>query len=302
MQPVKKKNSSYFFFSFIAHVFILGVLVMSMNFSTTTPVVENARNNTDVINAKVLDSSVMKVPAPKLKVVQRQPQPPIPEPKPIDPSPIKPVLPKVMVKSQEPPPLKVVQKQTIAIDDKKLKKQQQEKIEQQLLADLAIQKKQMQKKPVAKNQLDKEKIQKQKALADAFQKEIKQLAEKSLQQQMQQEQNALAAAHARQVQGQVDKYKALILQSISQNWLVPANIDKKLYAELLIRVAPGGVILDVQLIKTSGNDALDRSARAAVLKSSPLPVPADPDAFEPFRQFTLKVKPENILTSDSWMG
>jgi colicin import membrane protein len=39
---------------------------------------------------------------------------------------------------------------------------------------------------------------------------------------------------------------------------------------------------------------LDRSARAAVFKASPLPVPKEPDAFEAFRQFILKVKPELI--------
>ena len=103
---------------------------------------------------------------------------------------------------------------------------------------------------------------------------------------------------SQQLQGVVDKYKALILQAISRQWLVPGGIDKEISCQLLIRLAPGGVVLDVQLVKSSGSSALDRSARDAVFKASPLPVPAESDVFESFRQFVLKVKPENVFTAD----
>ncbi|MCW5584401.1 MAG: cell envelope integrity protein TolA, partial [Gammaproteobacteria bacterium] len=95
--------------------------------------------------------------------------------------------------------------------------------------------------------------------------------------------------------GQVNKYKALILQAISEHWVIPTQANKHLYCELMIRVAPGGMVLEVQVTRTSGDPSLDSSARAAVLKASPLPVPSDPGVFEAFRQFVLKVKPENIL-------
>jgi colicin import membrane protein len=96
------------------------------------------------------------------------------------------------------------------------------------------------------------------------------------------------------MQGIVDKYQALILESIRPNWLVPYNVNKNLTSVLMIRVAPGGMVLDVQIVKSSGDAALDRSARAAIFKASPLPVPEKSDEFELFRQFTLKMKPENI--------
>jgi colicin import membrane protein len=66
----------------------------------------------------------------------------------------------------------------------------------------------------------------------------------------------------------------------------------------MIRLAPGGEVLQVSITKTSGDPSLDSSARAAVLKASPLPVPNDPALFAAFRQFALKVKPENILAQD----
>ncbi len=160
-------------------------------------------------------------------------------------------------------------KNTIAIAHKKQKKLRQEKI-------------------------------KQKAVEAAFAKELKELNAKSLQQQMLREKKRIADVRSQQVSGEVNKYKALILQAISQRWLIPPGVNKKLFSELLIRVAPGGVVLDVQIIKSSGDQALDRSARAAVFKASPLPVPKEADAFESFRQFVLKVKPENVLSNESW--
>jgi colicin import membrane protein len=93
----------------------------------------------------------------------------------------------------------------------------------------------------------------------------------------------------------INKYKALILQAISEHWIIPTQVNKKLSCELMIRLAPSGNVLDVQVTKTSGDPSLDSSARAAVLKASPLPVPSKGSEFEPFRQFVLKVKPENIL-------
>jgi colicin import membrane protein len=216
------------------------------------------------------------------KVVQKAlpPKPIVPPiPKPVEPKP----APKVATKA--PPPLK---QPAIAIAKEKPKKVQQDLIQKQLLADL-------------KKQTEQQKKQKQKAIQTAFEQELKEMKAQSLQQQMLQEQKRVSAAMTQKMHGVVDKYKALILQTISQHWIIPSNVNKHLSAELLIRVAPGGLVLDVQLLKSSGDEALDRSARAAVFKASPLPVPTDTEAFAAFRQFVLKVKPENTLNSDSWI-
>ncbi len=100
---------------------------------------------------------------------------------------------------------------------------------------------------------------------------------------------------SRQSQGIVNKYKALIIQAISEHWQVPLQANRSLYSELMIRLSPEGAVLDVKITKSSGDPALDSSARSAVLKASPLPVPESKDEFEPFKQFVLKVKPENIV-------
>ncbi len=287
MESRKEKYSKSFFFSVLFHVVIISIFIVSFDFSSPPPVLQNTNQNTEIINAMVLDSPPTPS-AKSTKIVDR----PVSPTRPVSP-PVRPVSPPAPT-PQEKPKIEQIAQKTIAIPDKNLKKLQQEKIAQQLLADLQSQ--------TEKQKKLKQKQVKQKEVAAAFAKEIKNLAERSLQQQMQQEQKRIAGARAQQTQGIVDKYKALILQAISQNWLVPSNVNKKLFAELLIRVAPGGVVLDVQVIKSSGDEGLDRSARTAVLKASPLPVPSDADAFEPFRQFVLKVKPENVLTQDAWMG
>lgn len=228
------------------------------------PVVNNS-DNPD----KVIDAIVMETPPSPAKIIQNPP----PAPKPTETP-----LPKP---AAAPVKQEVAKTPAIALPDK-AKKIKEDLIQKQLLEDL-------------KKQKALKKKEKQKALQAALEKELKEMKAQALQQQMLQEQKRLTNVRSQQMQGVVDKYKALILQSISQHWRIPPNVNKKRYAQLLIRLAPGGTVLDVQLIKTSGDEGLDKSARAAVFKASPLPVPTKTEEFDPFRQFVLKVKPENVL-------
>jgi len=268
----KEKYSTLFFLSLLLHLIVLIALIVSFEFTSSMPVLENSLQNTEIVNAMVMDAPMPNKVMPQPKKIIPRPQPPE-QPPPISPDPVKPTV--------------SLKKQTIAISDEKQKKQDQDKIAKQLLSDI-------------KKQASQQKKQKQKALAAAFEKDMKQLTAKSIQQQMLQEQKNIAGALQQKTRGEVNKYKALILQVISQNWIIPGSVDKNRYAQLLIRVAPGGVVLDVQVVKSSGDESLDRSVTAAIFKSSPLPVPHDSDAFDQFRQFVLKVKPENILNSAAW--
>lgn len=265
----RQKYQVHFFSSLFLHIIVLIVLIISFEFGGKPFVVRNSDKPDEFINAMMMDE-----PPEPTKIVQKSAQTPVP-PRPVAPPGPKPPTPP---KSQE----ERIKTPAIAIPDQS-KKLQEEIIQKQLLAEL-------------KKQTEQKKKQKQKALQAELEKEMNQLKAAALQQQMLQEQKRLAKARSQQMQGVVDKYKALILQSIAQHWRIPPNVNKKRYAELMIRLAPGGTVLDVQLIKTSGDEGLDRSARAAIFKASPLPVPTEPEAFEAFRQFVLKVKPENVLT------
>ena len=263
---VRQQYQTHFVFSLLLHVGLLLILVLSFEWSAEMPVLKNS-DRPDEIQAMIIEEPLK----PSKMIPKELPSAPLP--------------PKLEVAKPAPTPKQVTQpkpvEKAIAIPDKKL---QEEKIQKELLADL-------------KKQNDEKKKQKQKALQTAFEKELAAIKAEKLEKRLLQEKQQLLNARASQMQGVVDRYKALILQSIGRHWLIPPNANKKLFAELLIRVGPGGMVLDVQLMKSSGDDGLDHSARTAVFKASPLPVPTESDAFEAFRQFVLKVKPENIVPS-----
>lgn len=92
----------------------------------------------------------------------------------------------------------------------------------------------------------------------------------------------------------LDKYKALILQAIQQQWVIPGHFTEEISCELLIKLSPGGFVESVDLTRSSGNAMLDSSARAAVFRASPLPVPNNIVDFTPFKEFLLKVAPVTV--------
>jgi len=104
-----------------------------------------------------------------------------------------------------------------------------------------------------------------------------------------------AAKRQAQLMGVVNKYKALIVQAIGQNWILPDNADKNASCKFEIKLAPGGAVMSVKLLRSSGDTVLDRSAQTAIYKASPLPVPADKEAFNIFRVVSLTVRPESVI-------
>jgi colicin import membrane protein len=104
----------------------------------------------------------------------------------------------------------------------------------------------------------------------------------------------LRAQQADEEQEAIMSYITQIQQLINSRWHYPpsAKHDDKLV--LRIYLVPTGEITEVQLVESSGNAALDRSAEQAVWKAATLPVPKDPVLFEKeFRQFLLPFSPEN---------
>ena len=87
-----------------------------------------------------------------------------------------------------------------------------------------------------------------------------------------------AAAMARS--GVIDEYRALLTQTIERNWLRPPSAQTGLKCTLYVTQAPGGTVVDVRLGDCNGDQAVRESITTAVYRSSPLPAPRDPRAFE----------------------
>ena len=73
----------------------------------------------------------------------------------------------------------------------------------------------------------------------------------------------------------------VLAQHISMKWLRPPGVPPGLRVKLRIEIAQSGRVERVEVAESSGNETFDTSARFAVLKASPLPLPADPRAFVP---------------------
>ena len=172
-----------------------------------------------------------------------------------------------------------------------LQKKQQE--EAKKLADLK-QKQAAEQEVANKAAAEKKKIEQARAEKERAEKAAVAAQEAVKRQEAAARQSQIDAANQARVAGEVDKYKALIIDAISRQWILPDSVDRNLSSQFRIRLAPDGGVLEVSLTRSSGDPILDRSAQTAIYKASPLPVPVDPVTFNLFREISLTVRPENI--------
>lgn len=193
--------------------------------------------------------------------------------------PIKPKPQKETPKEKEEPP-KIVGKEEERIETKKVEEDKR-----------AIQlKKQEELKKQKEKQEAEEKARKEKEAKEKTQAEA---AEKQRQEEEAEERAELARAHkAKLQQGKIDQYKALIRQKIQRSFPEWELFSRNLTCKLKVRILPGGVVVGVKVVESSGNSAFDAAAQRATFKASPLPVPEDPDLFQEFKSLTFPFKPE----------
>ena len=112
---------------------------------------------------------------------------------------------------------------------------------------------------------------KKKAAAEAARRKE---AEQALQAQLAEEQ----AQHA------LSQYIPHIQAKIQRNWLRPPGSSAGLSCLILVKLIPGGEVVDARVMRSSGDPLFDRSVETAVLKASPLPLPQDTALFKHFRE------------------
>ncbi len=115
--------------------------------------------------------------------------------------------------------------------------------------------------------------------------------ERALQQQIAEEQQRLETERQRLAQQTIGQHSALIRQAVSREWLRPTGSPNDLKATFRVRTIPSGDVVMVETVKTSGDSVFDRSAEAAIRRASPLPVPRDADSYEAFREFNFEFDP-----------
>lgn len=189
--------------------------------------------------------------------------------------------------------LALARNKQIAEDQRHLKQLAfQKEQEQHKLKELATQQQQLQKKQA----LEALKLLELQEAAAQLKQKHEQEAKRHAQEEIKRRQALLKqeAATKANIASEIEKYKTLITDAISRQWILPENIDKNAKSLFRIRLAEDGSVLEASLIQSSGDVILDRSAQTAIHKASPLPVPKDPTIFTIFRDIKLTVNPQNV--------
>jgi colicin import membrane protein len=98
-------------------------------------------------------------------------------------------------------------------------------------------------------------------------------------------------------QEQVMSYSALIEQKVASNWSRPPSARRGMVVELSVSLVPTGRVANVEVVRSSGDVAFDRSATQAVLKAEPfdqlqkLPSKVFEDNF---RNFRFRFSPDDL--------
>ncbi len=147
------------------------------------------------------------------------------------------------------------------------------------------------KKAKAKQDAAKKEAAKQKKIA--AEKQQKAQAEKlRLEAVRQTELNKQRAENARIAEQATANATALIKRKITQNWNRPGSVPVNLKCKIRIGLIASGDVMSVVIVESSGNPLFDNSAERAVRKASPLPVPKDANIFKRFRSFNLEFSPD----------
>ena len=96
-----------------------------------------------------------------------------------------------------------------------------------------------------------------------------------------------AAAQARAL----NEYISRIQAKVKSNWILPQGIQGNPEAIFLVVQLPTGEVLSTRLVRSSGNAAYDAAVERAILKSSPLPLPAARELFS--RELKLTFRPHD---------
>jgi colicin import membrane protein len=118
-------------------------------------------------------------------------------------------------------------------------------------------------------------------------------AEAELQARLAAEQERMAAQRRSAMQRMVDEYVQHIRAKVQRSWIRPPATGSNLACTVTVRLIPSGDVVDVGVVRSSGNQVFDQSVKNAVLKASPLPMPPDPEVMEQFRTISFEFRPDN---------
>lgn len=145
-----------------------------------------------------------------------------------------------------------------------------------------------------------ERLEKQKKEEDARRKrEQEEAAKKKREEEKRRQEEEQAKAAAEQVraaaaaarQSEIDSFVNKIKAKIRSRANIPDTVTGKPEVQVRIRVLPGGEVLDISIVKSSGNRVYDTAIERAIRSAQPLPVPPpNSELFPQFRDLILNIE------------
>ena len=83
-------------------------------------------------------------------------------------------------------------------------------------------------------------------------------------------------------------YQFAIANKIQRSWAMPASVTPDTVCIVMVRQTRTGDVISADIVSCNGDDAVKRSAEAAVRRASPLPLPTNPDVFRSELRITLR--------------
>lgn len=150
-------------------------------------------------------------------------------------------------------------------------------------------------KKAAKKVADKKAADKrEKAAADKKRKEQeakeRAVQEKLLEQQLAEEMAGRAQARRQQLMSEINRFTALIIETIQRNLITDRSSMEGKSCKLTISLAPSGFVTNVVIGK--GDRIVCDAAQKAIYKAGTLPVSKDPEIFKEMRKISVTVIPE----------
>lgn len=249
-----RDNPKAVIFAVLVHVVFAAILLITLDSKTSTPAINP---DIKIVKAQVIDEAKIKKERQRKEALKR--------------------------KEQE-------RKQREA--EKKRQAELKKKRELEKKKKLALKKKkeaEAKKKKLAEENKRKEELKKKQEEQERQQR----IAEMQKQMELEEAERKKLAQRAAQ-QKEVDRYRVLIKQAISNKWRVPVSARKGQECILRLTLIPSGEVIRVDVVKSSGDTAYDRSVEAAVYKASPLPLPpAESGLFNEFREINVPFRLES---------
>jgi colicin import membrane protein len=243
----------------IVHALFFGFIIVGVSWqSSPTPPIE----------AELWD---------KLPPVAAKPPPP-PEPEPPKPEPPKPEPPKPDPPKPEAKPDPPKPDPEIALKAEREKREREKKKRED---------------EAKKKREELEAAKKKRELEDAAKKKLESDKRRREEEAAKREAEKARAAQLEAKQKEFNQYVSRIQAKIRSRANVPDTVTGKPNVQVLIRVLPGGDVLDIRVVKPSGNRAYDTAIERAIRSAAPLPVPdVNSELFPQFRELILNIEHE----------